>query len=71
MPQVITCSYAPQMAAKSDVITCSYASEMAAKCDVLTMPVLVKDEKKYSECVHILYYLEKWTKENYSLFIRV
>ena len=52
--------YVPQ------VTTCSYAPEMATKSEVLTMPVLVKDEKKYSEYVDVLDQLEKWTKEIYS-----
>ena len=52
--------YVPQ------VTTCSYAPEMATKSKVLTMPVLMKDEKKYSECVDVLDQVEKWTKEIYS-----
>ncbi len=44
---------------------CVYAKEMTAKSDVLTMPVLLKDEKKYSECVDILDQLEKWTYDIY------
>ena len=30
------------------------------------MPILMKDEKKYSECVDVLDQLEKWTYEIYS-----
>ena len=52
--------YMPQVTA------CSYASEMATKSEVLTMPVLMKDEKKYSECVEVLDQFEMWTKEIYS-----
>ena len=42
------------------VTSCLFASEMATKSEVLTMPVLMKDEKKYSECVDVLDQLEKW-----------
>ena len=49
--------YVPQ------VTTCSYAPEMASKSEVLTMPVFMKDEKKYLEYVDVLDQLEKWTKE--------
>ena len=45
------------------VTTCSYARKMATKSEVLRMPVLMKDEKKYSECVDVLDQLEKWTKK--------
>jgi hypothetical protein len=30
------------------------------------MPILLKDEKKYSDCVEILDQLEQWTEEIYS-----
>ena len=53
-------SYVPQ------TTQCIYAKEMSAKSEVLTMPVLMKDEKKYSDCVDILDQLEKWTYEIYS-----
>ena len=39
---------------------------MSAKSEVLTMSVLMKDEKKYSDCVDILDQLEKLTYEIYS-----
>ena len=45
---------------------CAYATEMSAKSEVLTMPVLMKDEKKYSDCVDILDQLETWTYNIYS-----
>ena len=45
---------------------CCYAAEIATKSEVITMPVLMKDEKKYSECVDVLDELEKWTEEIYS-----
>ncbi len=39
---------------------------MSTKSEVVTMPVLMKDEKKYAECVDVLDQLEKWTQEIYS-----
>ena len=33
----------------------------AIKSDIITMPVLMKDEKKYSDCVDVLDQLEEWT----------
>ena len=50
----------------SQVTKCAYAKEMSMKSEVITMPVLMKDEKKYSECVDVLDQLEKWTHEIYS-----
>ncbi|XP_028403253.1 uncharacterized protein LOC114525978 [Dendronephthya gigantea] len=45
---------------------CEYEKEMARKSEVLTMPVVMKDEKKYSDCVDVLDQLEKWTHEIYA-----
>ncbi|XP_028416394.1 uncharacterized protein LOC114540402 [Dendronephthya gigantea] len=45
---------------------CAYKSEMETKSEVLTMPVLMKDEKKYAECVDVLDQLEKWTHDIYE-----
>ncbi|XP_028417961.1 uncharacterized protein LOC114542661 [Dendronephthya gigantea] len=45
---------------------CMYKQEMSTKSDVLTMPILLKDEKKYSDCVDVLDQLEKWTHDIYS-----
>ena len=45
---------------------CMYKQEMSAKSDVLTMPIMMKDEKKYSDCVDVLDRLEKWTHDIYS-----
>jgi hypothetical protein len=39
---------------------------MARKSEVLTMPVVMKDEKEYSNCVDVLDQLEKWTQEIYT-----
>ena len=46
--------------------SCEYPNEMASKSVVLTMPVVMKDEKKYSDCVDVLDQLEKWTQEIYT-----
>ena len=35
------------------------------KSEVITLPVLMKDEKKYSDCVDVLDQLEEWTHEVY------
>ena len=43
-----------------------YIKEMATKSKIVTMPILLKDEKKYSDCVDILDQLENWTEEIYS-----
>ena len=39
---------------------------MSTKSEVITMPALMKDEKKYAECVDVLDQLEKWTYNIYS-----
>jgi hypothetical protein len=41
---------------------CDYAN---AQSEVVTMPILMKDEKKYAECVDVLDQLEKWTHDIY------
>jgi hypothetical protein len=45
---------------------CHHAKEMSSKSEVVIMPVLMKDEKKYSECVDVLDQLEKWTYDIHS-----
>ena len=45
----------------SQTTDCHHAKEMATKSNVVIMPILMKDEKKYSECVDVLDQLEKWT----------
>ena len=35
------------------------------KSEVITLPVLMKDEKKYSDCVDVLDQLDEWTREMY------
>ena len=52
--------YAPQFT------ECTHAKDMSAKSEIVTMPVLLKDEKKYSDCVDVLDQLEKWTQDIYS-----
>ena len=45
---------------------CAYEKEMATKSEVITMPIVMKDEKKYAECVDILDQLETWTHNIYA-----
>ena len=45
---------------------CQHREEMSKKSEVITMPVLVKDEKKYAECVDVPDQLEKWAYDIYS-----
>ena len=37
-----------------------------AKSETITMPVMMKDEKKYADCVDVLDQLEDWTHQIYS-----
>ena len=46
---------------------CQYAENMPEKSVTVTMPVLMKDEKKYAECVDVLDQLEQWTHDIYSV----
>ena len=39
---------------------------MEGKSEIMTLPVLMKDEKKYSDCVDLLDQLEVWTHEIYK-----
>ena len=45
---------------------CCKATKMKMKSEVVTMPVLMKDEKKYTEVVNVLDQLEQWTHEIYA-----
>ena len=45
---------------------CSFSSKTALKSEIVTMPILMKDEKKYSDCVDVLDQLENWTEEIYT-----
>ena len=42
---------------------CQYGNEMKKKSHVVTLPVLMKDEKKYSDMVDVLDKLEEWTHD--------
>ena len=48
------------------VTHCAYVKEMSTWSEVITMPVVLKNEKKYAECVDVLHQLDKWTYEIYS-----
>ena len=43
------------------------SAAMSCKSDIITMPVLMKDEKKYSDCVDVLDQLEEWTQDIYKV----
>ncbi len=45
---------------------CSHREDMSKKSDVTTMPILMKDEKRYSDCVDVLDTFEDWVHEIYS-----
>ena len=45
---------------------CLYSKETSKKSEVVIMPILLKDEKKYSDCVDVLDQLEEWTFQIYS-----
>lgn len=43
-----------------------HSTATAQKSEIMTLPVLMKDEKKYSDCVDVLDQLEQWTHEIYE-----
>lgn len=43
-----------------------HSTAMKGKSEIMTLPVLMKDEKKYSDCVDVLDQLEAWTHEIYQ-----
>ena len=45
---------------------CQYQAEMGTQSVVVPLPVLMKDEKKYSDLVDILDQLEVWVREIYA-----
>ena len=45
---------------------CMYSEQTCLKSEVIPMPILMKDEKKYSECVDVLDQLETWTYDIYA-----
>jgi len=40
-----------------------YSEEMNGKSEVITLPVLMKDEKKYADCVDVMDMFEDWAHE--------
>ncbi len=42
------------------------SATVSCKSEVITMPVLMKDEKKYGNCVDVLDQLEEWTQHIYK-----
>ena len=53
----------------SQTTDCHHAKEMATKSNVVIMPILMKDEKKYSECVDVLDQLELRDPKDSAKFI--
>ena len=45
---------------------CEYADLTSERSEIVTLPVLLKNEKKYSDCVDVLDQLEEWTHEIYE-----
>lgn len=45
---------------------CQYQAEMSSESVVVPLPVLMKDEKKYADVVHVLDQLEVWIHQIYS-----
>lgn len=43
-----------------------YSEEMKGKSEVVTLPVLMKDEKRYSDCVDVMDMFEDWVHEIYT-----
>ena len=48
------------------ILTHEYSDTAACKSEIITMPVLMKDKRKYSDCVDGLDQLEDWTHEIYK-----
>ena len=46
---------------------CPYSDEMSQQSHVIAFPVLMKDEKKYSDCVDALDTFEDWVHTLYSI----
>jgi hypothetical protein len=45
---------------------CPFIEQTSIRSEVITMPILMKDEKKYADCVDVLDQLEEWTHQIYS-----
>ena len=45
---------------------CENSGTSGDKSEIVTLPILMKDEKKYSDCVDVLDQLEQWTHEMYE-----
>ena len=43
-----------------------HSEKMALKSEIMMLPILMKDEKKYSDCVDVLDQLEQWTEDIYK-----
>ena len=65
----ILCEVFPSFDFLKDILPahtpCQYAVEMSTRSLVVPLPVLMKDEKKYSDLVDVLDQLEAWVREIY------
>ena len=50
---------------KEPILDHEHSAATSEKSEVITLPVLMKDEKKYGDCVDVLEQLEEWTHEIY------
>ena len=57
------CVFKPYMSAHTE---CLFSEKTSMKSEVITLPVLMKEEKKYADCVDVLDQLEKWTQNFYT-----
>ena len=57
------CIFQPYISAHTE---CLFSEKTNMKSEVVTLPVLMKDKKKYSDCVDVLDQLETWTHKLYS-----
>jgi len=66
----ILCESFPAFNVLKDVLpahtACRYSAEMRTQSVVVPLPVLMKDEKKYSDLVDVLDQLEAWVREIYA-----
>ena len=66
----ILCEFLPEFKFLSDLVLdytpSLYEEEMSSRSLIILFPVLMKDEKKYADIVHVLDQLEVWLDELYA-----
>lgn len=64
------CEFLPEFKFLSDLVLdhtpSLYEEEMSSRSLIIPFPVLMKDEKKYADLVHVLDQLEVWLHELYA-----